>query len=358
MRIIAHLDMDAFFAAIEERDHPELKGLPLVVGADPAQGKGRGVVSTANYAARQYGIHSALPISQAWRFSEQARHRGRPAAVFLRVNYRRYREVSERIMALVRRYASLVEEAGIDEVYLDLSQTESFGRAAALCRQLKQEIQEQEKITASVGIGPNKLVAKIASDFQKPDGLTVVTPEEAEIFLEPLPVRKIPGIGPKTEKRLAREGIRLVRDLKQFSPEELRLRFGKWGAELYERVRGRHESPLIEAYEPKSLGEQETFGEDTRDLNLIFDRLLDMCGHVLKRLRAAGFQTFRTVVVTVRFADFATHSRSHTLTAASRSLDILRFTAMKLLMPFLDHRENPRHKLLRLIGVRVEKMER
>lgn len=358
MRIIAHLDMDAFFAAVEERDHPELKGLPVVVGADPAQGKGRGVVSTANYAARRYGIHSALPISTAWRFSEKAKQQGRPAAVFLGVNYRRYREVSERIMALVRGHAILVEEAGIDEVYFDLSFAASFDEAAAICRRLKKEIATQERLSASVGIGPNKLVAKIASDFRKPGGLTVVTPEEAESFLEPLPVRVIPGIGPKTEKRLAREGIRLVRDLKKFSPEELRLRFGKWGPELYDRVRGRHEAPLQEEYEPKSVGGQATFGEDTRDLNLIFDRLLEMCGHVLQRLRAEGFRSYRTVVITVRFHDFATHSRSHTLAAASGSPARLRFTAMKLLMPFLDRRENPRRKRLRLIGVRLEKLEK
>ncbi|MBI4642181.1 MAG: DNA polymerase IV [Deltaproteobacteria bacterium] len=358
MRIIAHLDMDAFFAAVEERDHPELKGLPIVVGADPAQGKGRGVVSTANYAARKYGIHSALPISTAWRLSEKARAQGQPGAVFLGVNYRRYGEVSERIMALVRRHSPLVEEAGIDEVYFDLSFAGSFEQAAEICRRLKKEIQEQEKLTASVGIGPNKLVAKIASDFRKPDGLTKVTPEEAENFLEPLPVRKIPGIGPKTEKRLAREGIRLVRDLKKFSPEELQIRFGKWGPELYERIRGRHEAPLQEEYEPKSVGEQETFGEDTRDLNFIFDRLWGMCGSVWNRMQAEDFKTFRTVVVTVRFADFDTHSRSHTLAAATGSPARLRFTAMKLLMPFLDRRENPRRKLLRLIGVRLEKLER
>jgi DNA polymerase IV (DinB-like DNA polymerase) len=358
MRIIAHLDMDAFFAAVEERDHPELKGLPLVVGADPDRGKGRGVVSTANYAARKYGIHSALPISTAWRLSEKAQRQGQPGAVFLGVNYRRYREISERIMALVRRHSPLVEEAGIDEAYFDLSGAGSFEGAAEICRQLQKEIREQERLTASVGLAPNKLVAKIASDFQKPDGLTIVTPEEAEGFLEPLGVRKIPGIGPKTEKRLAQEGIRFVRDLKKFSPEELQSRFGKWGPELYDRVRGRHDSPLREEYEPKSVGEQETFGEDTRDLNLIFDCLLAMCGSVWKRLLAEGFGTFRTVVVTVRFADFDTHSRSHTLTAATDSPARLRFTAMKLLMPFLDRRENPRRKLLRLIGVRLEKLEK
>jgi len=358
MRIIGHLDMDAFFAAVEERDHPELHGLPIVVGADPAQGKGRGVVSTANYAARKYGIHSALPISQAWRFSEKAKSRGAPGAVFLGVNHRRYAEVSRQIMAIVRRHAPLVEEASIDEAYFDLSFTGSFPEAAAICRQLKNDIQGQEHLTASIGLGPNKLLAKIASDFQKPDGLTIVTPADAESFLEPLPVRKIPGIGPKTEERLARQGLRFVRDLKKFSPEELQKEFGKWGLDLFERVRGRHDTPLQEEYEPKSLGEQETFGTDTLDLQFLFERLLLMCQSVGRRLLAEGFQTWRTVVVTVRFADFDTRSRSHTLTAATGSLSRLKFTAMKLFMPFLDHRENPRRKLIRLIGVRLEKLEK
>ena len=358
MRIIGHLDMDAFFAAIEERDHPELQGLPIVVGADPAQGKGRGVVSTANYAARKYGIHSALPISTAWRFSEKAKSRGEPGAVFLGVNHRRYSEVSQRIMTVVRRHSPLVEEASIDEAYFDLSFAGSFDAAAAICRQIKNAIKEQERLTASIGIGPNKLLAKIASDFHKPDGLTMVTPAEAESFLEPLPVRKIPGIGPKTEERLARQGIRCVQDLKKLSPEELKKQFGKWGLDLYDRLRGRHDTPLREEYEPKSVGEQETFGTDTRDLNLIFERLLGMCGSVWQRMLAEGFRTFRTVVVTIRFADFDTHSRSHTLAAATDSPARLRFTAMKLLMPFLDRRENPRRKLLRLIGVRLEKLER
>jgi nucleotidyltransferase/DNA polymerase involved in DNA repair len=203
MKIIAHLDMDAFFAAIEERDHPELAGVPLVVGAAPAAGKGRGVVSTANYAARKYGIHSAMPISQAWRRSEAAKSRGEPGVVFLTPNFPRYQEASRHIMELVRQYASLVEESSIDEAYLDLSFCTSFSQAAEICRRLKADIKAQVQLTASMGIGPNKLIAKIASDFQKPDGLTVVTEAAAEAFLEPLPVRQIPGIGPKTEQRLA-----------------------------------------------------------------------------------------------------------------------------------------------------------
>jgi DNA polymerase IV (DinB-like DNA polymerase) len=356
MRLIGHLDMDAFFAAVEERDHPELRGQPLVVGADPAGGRGRGVVATANYPARKYGIHSAMPISQAWKASEAARRRGLPAVVFVRGSHRRYSEVSQRIMAILHRFTPVVEEASIDEAYFDLSFAGSYEQAAAICREIKREITEQEKLTGSIGLGPNKLIAKIASDFQKPDGLTVVTEAQAEDFLAPLPVRKIPGIGPKTEKSLAGLGIKLVRDLKRFSVAEMQERFGKWGPELYERLRGRHESPLVTEWEPKSVGEQETFKTDTLDLPFVFTRLWVMCHEVFKRLQAEGFQTYRTVVVTVRFADFDTKSRSHTRVAPSASPRTLRFEAMKLLMPFLDRRENPKHKLIRLIGVRVEKL--
>ncbi|MCK9377073.1 MAG: DNA polymerase IV [Syntrophobacterales bacterium] len=356
MRIIGHLDMDAFFAAIEEREHPELRGRPVVVGADPEGGHGRGVVSTANYPARVFGIHSAMPISRAWKLAEAARRRGQPATVFVRVSHRRYGEVSEKIMAIVRGHAPVVEEASIDEAYFDLSFAGSFAGAADAARRIKAEIKAQEGLTASIGIGPNKLIAKIASDFQKPDGLTVVTEAEAEDFLEPLPVRKIPGIGPKTEQSLARLGIKTVRDLKRFTPEELQDRFGKWGTELYERIRGRHESPLVTEWEPKSVGEQETFAKDNLDLGFIFDRLWELCRGVWRRFGAEGFQTFRTVVVTVRFADFDTSTRSYTLAQPAASPRLLTFEAMKLLMPFLDRRENPRGKLIRLIGVRVEKL--
>jgi DNA polymerase IV (archaeal DinB-like DNA polymerase) len=356
MRIIGHLDMDAFFAAIEERDHPDLKGRPVVVGANPAGGQGRGVVSTANYPARVYGIHSAMPISTAWKLAEAARRRGQPATVFTRGSYSRYREVSDKIMAILHRQAPVVEAAGIDEAYFDLSFTDSYEKAADLARQIKAEILAQERLTASVGIGPNKLIAKIASDFQKPDGLTVVTQEEAEDFLASLAVRKIPGIGPKTEKYLVRLGIKTVQDLKRFSPAELEERFGKWGPELYERIRGRHDSPLVTEWEPKSVGEQETFPRDTKDLEFIFQRLWGLCREVHRRFTAGGFQSFRTVVVTVRFADFETFTRSHSRPEPALTLRTLIFEAMKLLMPFLDHRENPRHKLIRLIGVRVEKL--
>lgn len=356
MRIIGHLDMDAFFAAIEERDHPDLKGRPLVVGADPADGRGRGVVSTANYPARVYGIHSAMPISTAWHLAEAARRRGQPATVFTRGNYPRYREVSDSIMAILHRHSPVVEAAGIDEAYFDLSFTGSFEAAAGLSRRIKADILAAERLTASIGLGPNKLIAKIASDYQKPDGLTIVTQAEAEDFLAPLPVRKIPGIGPKTERSLARRGIKTVQDLRKFTPEELEARFGSWGPELYERIRGRHDSPLVTHWEPKSVGEQETFPKDTKDLDFIFERLWALCREVHRRFAAGGFATYRTVVVTVRFADFATFSRSHTRPAPASSLRSLTCEAMKLILPFLDRRKNPLGKLIRLIGVRVEKL--
>ncbi len=355
-RIVAHLDMDAFFAAIEERDTPALRGLPLVVGADPRGGRGRGVVSTSNYLAREYGIHSATPISTAWRLSEAARRKGKPPVTFVSVDMKKYAAESDRVMAIVRRFVPLVEQASIDEAYGDLSFTGSYEAAEDVCRRMKEAICIEEQLTASVGIGPNKLIAKIASGMHKPDGLTVVREEEAEAFLAPLSVRAIPGIGPKTEAELARHGIRLVKDLKRFTPEQMQASFGKRGLDLYQKVRGRDDSPVEAFYEPKSVGEQETFERDTLDAQFLVGRMTSMCQNVIERLRREGFREFRTMVLTVRFADFDTKSRSHTLSKPATEGAILEREALKLLMPFLDRRENPRRKLIRLLGVRVDKI--
>jgi nucleotidyltransferase/DNA polymerase involved in DNA repair len=208
-----------------------------------------------------------------------------------------------------------------------------------------------------VGIGPNKLIAKIASNEKKPDGLTVVREEEAEAFLEPLPVRKIPGIGPKTEAELAKLGVRLVRDLKRFSLDQLHEMFGKRGAEFYDMIRGRDETPIQESYEPKSIGEEETFARDTLDSILIGGRLKELCRDVIRRFTADGFSGFRTVAIKVRFADFETHTRAHTLPQPADSVAALEFEAWKLLLPFLDRRENPKQKPIRLIGARIEKLQ-
>ena len=348
--------MDAFFAAIEERDNPQWMGKPIVVGADPMGGKGRGVVSTANYKARIYGISSALPIMHAWRASENARKRGEEPAIFLPPDMRKYSTVSQRVMAIMRRHAQTIEQASVDEAYLDLSFTGSYEEAAEVCRQIKKEIRDTERLTASMGVGPNKLIAKIASDQQKPDGLTIVTEAETERFLEPMSIRKIPGIGPKTEVRFARLGVKTVRDLKRFSLEELEEMLGKWGDDLYAKVRGIDNSPIEELYEAKSIGEQDTFLHDTLDVSFIFDRLKTLCQSVFSSFQHSGSESFRTVVVIVRFADFETKTRSHTVAEPIDKLSRFEFEAMKLLMPFVDGRSNPKRKLIRLIGVRVEKL--
>ena len=349
--------MDAFYASVEERDTPRFRGLPLAVGADPDDGKGRGVVTTANYRAREYGLHSAMPISKAWRLSEIAKHRGNPPVLFIRTDLPRYREVSARIIAILHRYVPVIEEAGIDEAFLDLGFTASFDGATPLCREIKTAIFSEEQLTASVGLGPNKLIAKIASDRHKPDGLTLVREEEAEAFLATLSIRKLPGVGPKSELAFATEGIRLISDLRQLSRHELEERLGKRGLEVYDRARGRDEAPVEAALQTKSISEQETFAQDSLDPGFICECLKLMCASLLERLAAEGLKTFRTVTVTVRFADFQTRCRSHTLSEAAASGTILEFEALKLLMPFLDSRENPDKKLIRLIGMRLEKLQ-
>ncbi len=379
-RMIAHLDMDAFFASVEERDNPRLRGLPIVVGADPMEGKGRGVVSTANYAARAYSIRSALPISKAWQFSQKAKRKGRPEVIFLDVDFRKYSKVSHEIMEIIRKYSSTIEQASIDEAYIDLTHVESFENAIEICKKIKQEIKEKEKLTASIGLGPNKLIAKIASDMQKPDGLTVVHPEQVENFLEPLPIRKMPGIGPKTELFFKKQGVMTINDLKKYSKDDMRnmlgsprtnfaqtqsvfrpkastkLVRGKWGFDLYDRIRGIDESPVTEEYEIKSIGEQETFREDTLDFKFVFERIEGLCESVIRRLKHSDFKKFRTVVITIRFSGFETKIRSHTMPKPAGSLKVLKGEIAKLLMPFFDARENPKRKKIRLIGVRIEKL--
>lgn len=367
MRIIIHIDMDAFFAACEERYNPHFRGKPIVVGADPKSGRGRGVVSTANYAARKYGIRSAMPISQAWRMSEAARQKGEPAAIFLTGNHRLYSEVSERIMKILAEGADAFEPASVDEAYLEWkfqnpnskSQADPWRMASERAEVLKSEILRKEGLTCSVGIGPNKLVAKIASGFQKPSGFTCVRSDMVEAFLAPLSVRVIPGIGPKTEVLLQQKGIRTIRDLRDIyeaRPRKLEEWLGKWGKELGRKAWGVSESPVSGEWEPKSIGEQETFEKDTLNPGFILERLRVLASQVFRRFHEEGFKSFKTVVVTVRFADFETRTRSHTARAPFNSLARLNGEALRLFLPFLDKRENPRRKLIRLIGVRVGKL--
>jgi len=272
-------------------------------------------------------------------------------------------------MEILRSHAAVVEEASVDEAYADLSFSLSYESAEAIALAIKNEIKEKEHLTASVGIGPNKLIAKIASDCGKPDGFTVVREEDAEEFLAPLPIRTIPGVGPKMEEKFRKFGMQTVRDAKRFGAEELKTMLGKFGTELYEKLRGRSDAGLVTEWEQKSIGEQTTFAHDVfasdslKDRKLLEDMLAGLAEDVIQRLKAGGFESFKTIAITVRFSDFTTVSRAVTLPKPvagadpAAALQTLQFQALRLFMPFLDRRENPEKKAIRLLGVRVEKLE-
>ena len=336
------MDLDAFFASIEEREHPEYKGKPIVVGANPKGGKGRGVVSTANYAARKYGIHSGMPISKAYRLC--------PDAIYLPVRHELYQKVSDEIMNILRGYGDKFEQVSIDEAFLDVSKRiKDFDKARNLAILIKEKIFEKEGLTCSIGIAPNKLVAKIASSYKKPDGLTIVKPENVKDFISPLPVEKLWGIGKKTKLRLNSMGIKTVGDLAKFPVSKLVEEFGKLGYEYHLMANGIDESEVEESYEIKSIGREHTFDRDTDDLELINSTIDSLASEVIEEIKKENF-LFRTVTLKIRYEDFETHTHSKTLTAYTNSLKTLKEVLKKLLKPFLDK------KKIRLIGIRVAKL--
>ena len=341
-RIVLHVDMDSFFASVEVRDDPSLAGRPVVVGADPKGGTGRGVVCTCSYEAREYGIRSAMPISQAYLRC--------PDAVYLPVRHRRYTEVSERVMAILRRYArGGFQQVSVDEAYLECAAC-TYDEAATVGAAIRDEVRTAEGITCSVGIGPNKTVAKIASDADKPDGMTVVRPEEVAGFLGPLPVKTMPGVGPKSIPRLARMGIATIGDLAAADVQALRSAFGKWGVIMHERANGTDDRPVAPRGERKSIGREQTFPRDTADREAIaatFDRLLDDC---VRRLRE-HHALCRTVTVKVRYTGFVTKSRAQSLDHPTHDAAILRVTARALLGELLTGPP------VRLVGVALSSLE-
>ena len=339
-RIIFHVDMDHFFTAVEERERPELRGQPVVVGADPKEGKGRGVVSTCNYEARKFGLRSGMPISRAWKLCS--------AAVYLPINYPLYTRVSNEIMDILRGLADKFEQWGIDEAFLDVTaKAKDYSEAEALARQVKRAILDPEKLTCSIGIGPNKLVAKIASDFQKPDGLTVVREEDVERFLAPLPVRKLLWVGRKTEERLATLGIKTIGDLARSDPTVLVERFSAMGTQMFLMAHGLDRSEVEEHGEIKSMSRDTTFEEDTSDPIFVYGALDMLSAEVHEDVMRNGVY-FKTVTVRVRYENFETHTHGKTLPVITNSLDELKRTARELTKPFL----RPDRKI-RLVSVRV-----
>ncbi len=336
MRRILHIDMDAFFAAVELLRRPELAGLPVVIGGrgDP---HARGVVSTASYEARKFGIHSAMPLRTAYRLC--------PQAVFLPVDFEEYARVSAIFKDILRRVAPDMEDAGIDEAYLDITGLDQPSEAIAA--RIKREIRAATGLTCSIGIAPNKLLAKIASDLQKPDGLTLLGPDDLERRIWPLASRSLPGVGPKTEARLLRMGVRTIGELAAQPPERLAEAFGPaHGRWLHDAARGIDERALVTHWEPKSTSRELTFQHDVEDPRIVARTLAGLVREVAADLRASE-RCGRTVTVKLRYADFETHTREITLRSPSDDPEVLRRAALECLSRFALE------KSVRLIGVRA-----
>ncbi len=337
------MDMDHFYTALEERERPEIRGNPVIVGSDPKEGKGRGVVSTSNYEARKSGVRSGMAISQAWRLC--------PRAVYLLPNFQLYIKVSGEIMEIAHKYAGKFEQWGIDEAFLDVSsKVDDWAGAELLANQIKQEIKEKEGITASIGVGPSKLVAKVASDYQKPDGLTIVKDEEVEKFFAPLPVRKLLWVGRKTEDRLKEIGVKTIGDLARYDPTALSSMFGVMGLQMHLMAKGIDKSEVEESVGVKSISRETTFEEDTADSTIIFQALGALCEDVLKETLDQHL-LFKTVTIKIRYHGFETHTRSKTLLFLTNRLRDLQKTANELLFTYLQ-----KDRKVRLIGVRVSSL--
>ncbi|MFH0962831.1 MAG: DNA polymerase IV [Planctomycetota bacterium] len=316
-RKVIHVDMDAFFASVEELDLPELRGQPVIVGGS---GGPRGVVSSASYEARRYGIASAMPLAQAKRLC--------PKGVFLPVRISRYAEVSRRIAEILEGYTPLVEPVSLDEAYLDVTGCERlFGDAAMIGREIQQRIRDEVELSASVGVGPNKFLAKLASDLDKPGGFVVVTLEGTAQFLASLPVERILGVGKVGKKQLNDLGVWTIADVERVGARALAAKFGKWGQTLWELAHGRDDSEVVPDWEAKSIGRETTFEEDLTDWESLAEMTTELVEDVGRRLRREALKAKR-LEVKVRWTDFQTTSRTKTLPEPTSSDRVLTEAAL------------------------------
>lgn len=341
--VIVHIDMDAFFAAVEQRDNPALGGRPVVVGADPRGGRGRGVVSTCSYEARRFGIRSAMPISQAYRLC--------PGAVFIRPDIAKYSAVSRQIRRILDGFTPVIEQVGIDEAFLDITETYRLFSPAPVqtCVLMKDAIRGETGLTASVGIAPTKMAAKIASDLKKPDGLVEVCPDALLEFLWPLEIGRLWGLGPKSEKILRERGVRTIGDLAHMDERELSRLFGRNGTYFYELARGRDARRVECEKEAKSISAEHTFDRDTRDAGLIHAALMRLSEEVSGRLRQDKLKG-RTVTLKIRLSGFQTFTRAKTLPESVNYSDVIAGAAKELYRDFAPP------EAVRLVGVRVSNL--
>ena len=334
-RTIMHIDMDAFFASVEVADNPELAGKPVIIG----KGK-RGVVSACSYEARAFGVHSAMPVGQARRLC--------PHGIFLAVRGERYREVSREVMSIIHSFSPLVEQTSVDEAYVDITGTEKlYGAPRELAMLMKAEIKRQARLTCSVGIAPNRFLAKISSDMDKPDGIYIIEPERVTAFVAVLPVGKVPGIGPKMRKSLERYHIKVMGDILRYDKEFLFNRFGeRAGYFLWERAHGRGTDILEKGGAAKSRGAENTFSNDTLDMEFLENWLWRQSERVGRSLRKRG-QFGRAVTLKLKDNEFKIQTRNCTLDAPTNTTSEI-FEAVVALL-----RKRPPAKPIRLIGVSV-----
>lgn len=335
---ILHVDMDAFYASVEVRENPTLAGRPVIVGG--AAG-GRGVVAAASYEARRFGVHSAMPMARALRLC--------PDAVRLPARLDFYQQVSQQIRAIFARYTPEIEPLSLDEAFLDVTASETlFGTAREIALRIKQDIRDELSLVASVGIAPNKFLAKIASDLDKPDGLVEVPANGTQAFLDPLPVTRLWGVGKVTGGEFDRLGIKTIAQVRGLSGEFLQREFGKFGIHLWQLAHGRDPRPVVSDHQAKSISMENTFAADVDDKTILRTWLMDMGEQVACRLRRQDFYG-RTVQIKLRFADFKTLTRAHTLDVATRSTREICQAALKLLDEALPVSTAP----VRLLGVGV-----
>ncbi len=342
-RFIVHVDMDAFFAAIEQRDNTDLQGKPVVVGSDPKGGKGRGVVSTCSYEARKFGIHSAMPISIAYRKC--------PHAVFLPVDMEKYSSVSAQIHKIFYDFTPDIEPVSIDEAFLDITGScHLFGTPLETCMSIKSRVKKETGLTASVGLAPTKMAAKIASDLKKPDGMVEVTPEGLLEFLRPLDIRKLWGLGEKSEKTFRDIGINTIGDIAGIDPERAQALFGKNGIYFWQLANGIDEREIETAREARSISNEFTFEQDTDDQEKIKSALLALCEKVSDRLRSEILKG-RTITLKIRLQGFLTYTRAYTMADSTNHVDDI-YMNIKGLYDNFDREM----KKVRLIGVKVSNL--
>jgi DNA polymerase-4 len=329
---IIHLDLDAFFASVEVLLNPELQGKPLIVAM--GNPRGRGVVATASYEARRFGVHSAMPLFQAARLC--------PQAIIVPVRHRVYSEYSRRVMAILREATPLVEQVSIDEAYAEIAPERD---AAPIAREIQQRIKDEIGLDCTIAVASNKLVSKVACNAVKPRGLIIVPPGEEQKFLAPISIEKLPGAGKVTRSKLARWNVRTIGDLANIPVGELRAEFGKWGQYLHDAARGRDDSPIVTASKPKSISAENTFDRDTRDAAEIEKLLAEMSEGIARDLAREGYLA-RTVVLKLRYGDLTTITRQTTLRAPTAKVGALRACALRLLRDHWDRR-----RALRLVGV-------